>query len=288
MNLIQLKYFVTIYEQGSVLKASEKLNISQPSISIALKELEAEFETALFQRQHKGMTPTEEGEELYKLAQSLLEQADELKRVIKDLGDGRKVLRLGVPPMIGLAVLPVLYSEFAKENPDVQLEIKEAGREELVKLLKENRVDMVLLPHNAGFDNDLINLEILEYEIVCCVSNKRKISNKDMITAKDLVKEPLVLFNNSFFQTEEIKKWFSKEKITPNILIQTSQLSTMQKMIEAGLATGFMFKHLIQPEMGIKTFSMQRPLYVKVSLVWNAKAKLLRPMKKLITFMKKW
>jgi DNA-binding transcriptional LysR family regulator len=287
MNLIQLKYFLTIYEEGSVLKASEKLNISQPSISIALKELETEFGTALFQRQHKGMTPTEEGEELYKLSESLLSQVDELKRVIKDLGNGKKVLRLGVPPMIGLAVLPVLYGGFVKENPDVQLEIKEAGRKELVKLLKENRVDMVLLPHNTEFENGLTNLEILEYEIVCCVSEKRELSKREKITAKDLVKEPLVLFNDNFFQTEEIKRWFSEDKITPNILIQTSQLSTMQKMIEEGLATGFMFKHLIEPSMGIKTFSMQQPIFVKVSLVWNSKSKLFRPMKKLISFMKK-
>ena len=63
--------------------------------------------------------------------------------------------------------------------------------------------------------------------------------------------------------------------------------SFVQKMIEEGLASGFMFKHLIQPEMDIKTFSMQPPIYVKVSLVWNAKAKLFRSMKKLISFMKK-
>ena len=287
MNLIQLKYFVTVYEAGSVLKASEKLKISQPSISIAIKELETEFGVELFQRQPKGMTPTEEGEELYKLSESLLSQSDELKRIIKDLGNKIKVLRLGIPPMIGLSVLPILYGEFVKENPDVQLEIKEAGRKELVKLLKENRVDMVLLPHKTDFDSDLTNLEILEYEIVCCVCNKRELTSKDKITAKDLVKEPLVLFNDSFFQTEEINKWFNNENITPNILIQTSQLSTMQKMIEEGLASGFMFKHLIQPEMDIKTFSMQPPIYVKVSLVWNAKAKLFRSMKKLISFMKK-
>ena len=287
MNLIQLKYFVTVYGAGSVLKASEKLNISQPSISIAIKELETEFGVELFQRQPKGMIPTEEGEELYKLSESLLSQADELKRIIKDLGNKIKVLRLGIPPMIGLAVLPILYGEFVKENPDVQLEIKEAGRKELVKLLKENRVDMVLLPHNTDFDSDLTTLKILEYEIVCCVCNKRKLTNKDKITAKDLIKEPLVLFNDSFFQTEEINKWFNNENITPNILIQTSQLSTMQKMIEEGLASGFMFKHLIQPEMDIKTFSMQPPIYVKVSLVWNTKAKLFRSMKKLISFMKK-
>lgn len=287
MNLIQLKYFVTVHEAGSVLKASEKLNISQPSISIAIKELETEFGVELFQRQHKGMTPTEEGEELYKLAESLLSQADELKRIIKDLGNKRKVLRLGIPPMIGLAVLPILYGEFVKENPDVQLEIKEAGRKELVKLLKENRVDMVLLPHNTNFDSDLTNLEILEYEIVCCICKKRELTSKDKITAKDLVEEPLVLFNDSFFQTEEINKWFNNENVTPNILLQTSQLSTIQKMIAEGLATGFMFRHLIQPEMGIKTFSMQPPIYAKVSLVWNAKAKLFRSMKKLISFMKK-
>lgn len=285
MNLNQLKYFQTVSNFQSMTKAAEYLNIAQPSLSLAIKELESEFGVTLFRRYRHGMGLTEEGMKLQKLAESLLAHAEEVQRQMTDLGEKRKVLRLGVPPMIGSLILTRIYDEFAVNNPDVSLEISEAGRQELMEMLSENRVDMVFLPHNAPFDSTLSTLTIAPFEIVCAVK-KGTTQNLTTVTAKDLQSKPLVLFKNSFFQTVEIKKWFKKAGIEPKILLQTDQLSTLQNIITSGVAVGFMFRELIEDNDNIQAISLTDPIPVKVSLVWKANVPIFTSMKKLINYFK--
>ena len=76
-----------------------------------------------------------------------------------------------------------------------------------------------------------------------------------------------MLFENSFFQTDEIKKWFAAEKISPNILLQTNQLSTMMSVISSGAAAGFAFRDLLGAYPHLVAVPMQEPMRIDVSLV---------------------
>ena len=85
MKLTQLQYFCEVYRQRNVSRAAEKLNISQPSISAAIKELEGEFGIALFSREGRGIRSTPEGDIFYEHAQSLLTHADSFRMKMLDL-----------------------------------------------------------------------------------------------------------------------------------------------------------------------------------------------------------
>ena len=76
MKIQQLAYFVETYKYQNMSIASRKLLVSQPSISAAIRELEQEFDTALFHRQGKRLLPTKEGDALYALSLQLFEQID--------------------------------------------------------------------------------------------------------------------------------------------------------------------------------------------------------------------
>ena len=286
MNLNQLKYFQAVCNCKSVSKASEIMHVSQPSLSSAIKELENEFGVLLFRRQHKGMSLTAEGETLFNLSQNLLLRAEETQRIMLDLGNGRKVLRLGVPPMIGSIVLPIIYGEFATKHPSIEIEITEAGTSQLYEHLEENRIDMVLIPHVEPFGNDIKSVMISELEIVCCTHSKNRLAGKKRVCTQDLKDEKLVLFKDSFFQTEQIKKWFFDSGVKPNIALQTDQLSTLVNMVSSGTATGFMFKKLIDENSKIKTLSMDVPLLVQISLIWREGKNVYAPMKAFTEFMK--
>ena len=268
MNLTKLKYFIAVCEEKSVIAAAERLHISQPSLSCAIKELEKEYEIILFKRQHKGMLLTAEGEELFKLAKSLIAHAQSVEQIMNELGCGRKVLRLGIPPMIGSIILPKIYGEFVAENQNVKLKITEAGREELVKLLNEDRIDAAFLPHVDAIDVDYKALKVAQFEIVCCKKGKEPFSKSNCVSAKDLENKPIILFNDDFFQTIQIKKWFFASGQTPNVIMQTEQLSTLENMIFSGKAIGFMFKQLCK-KSGVQSISLDQPMNVLVSLVWK-------------------
>lgn len=269
MNLNQLKYFYTVCIQGSLSSASECLYISQPSLSSSIKSLEEEFGVSLFNRRYKGMELTTEGKRLFEMCKDILSRTEQLKDIMKDLGNERNKLRLGVPPMIGSIILPYIYRDFCDLHPNITLEIIEDGRNSLLDKLSENYLDMIFLLHNNSLDEKFATTKVANLEIVCCASKDNVITEHKSVTPQLLKNTPLVLFENSFFQTDEIKKWFAYEKITPNIVLQTKQLSTMLTMILNNVAAGFTFRELTKTNEAFIAIPTKNPMYVDASLVWK-------------------
>ncbi len=285
MTLIQLKYFQTICELQSMTKASEFLNITQPSLTRAVRELEKEFGVILFKRHKYGMAITKEGEELKKVADQLLAHAQEAQRFMADLGKKKKTLNLGIPPMIGSIILPTIYRDYVKNHNDIELIITEEGTNKIIKLLNDDQLDMVIIPHNDNIENKFNSLEITQFEIVCCAHKNNSICKKKTVSPKDLQNKNLVLFKNSFFQTEQIKKWFSLDNVEPKVLLQTDQLSTLIKIIENDQSIGFVFKKLILDKSNLVAIQLKNEMNIKISLVWK-KNKQLKPMKTFANYVK--
>ncbi|MBQ6895324.1 MAG: LysR family transcriptional regulator [Clostridia bacterium] len=269
MNINHLKYFNAVCEYGKVSTAASVLHISQPSLSGAIKELEQEFGVSLFKRQHSGMILTPEGKVFYELTKDLTFRAEQIKHIMSDMGNERKLIRLGVPPMIGALILPHMFGSFQKEYPEIQLEIVENGREELLSKLSEGYLDMIFMLHNESFDSDFVTHKIADLEIVCYTSKDNPLSLKECITARDLESVPLVMFKDSFFQTKKIKNWFYSAGIKPNIILQTDQLSTVQSLVASDIAVGFMFKKLIKGDSHYSFIPTISPICTQISLVWR-------------------
>lgn len=286
MNITQLKYFSAICEFSSISAAADYLHISQPSLSRVIKELESEFGVTLFSRHKNGVALTPEGETLYNLGKDILSRASYAEDIMKDLGDKRKTLRLGVPPMIGSLILQSIYKHFAIKNPDISLVITEGGRQELIQKLNEDYIDMMFLLQNKPLENHLQTIKLASLEIAYCTTKDNPISNEKCITPALLSKAPIVLFKDSYFQTAEIKKWFESKNVKPNILIQTEQLSTMLNLISNNVASGFMFRNLIESSDGLVAIPLDKPMYADACLVWKNSSYSFSSMKKFKDYVK--
>lgn len=285
MNFIQLKYFLAVCEFGTVSAAADYLHVAQPSLSLAIKELESEFGAQLFHRTHKGMLLTNEGKLLLDIDRDIMERTEATEKIMKEVGCNKKTLKLGVPPMIGSLILPTLYRSFLPQNPNISLDITECGKEDMVKKLLEDDLDIAFLSHNKIIDADLDFLHIDTLEITCSTSVNNPLAQKDMLSPKDLASVPLVMYKDGFFQTDEIKKWFSRELIEPNILMKTNQLSTLIKFISSNTAVGFVFKKLTKNEPEITSIPLQPPITAQISLVWKKQKFPFSAMKSLKSFL---
>ncbi len=286
MNITQLKYFQAIAAYHTVSLAAQRLYISQPSISNAIKALEKEFAVNLFYRRYNGMFLTPEGTKLYNATQELLSRYDEVEHMMHHLGKNTRQLRLGIPPMISSFIFADIYKNFVLKNTDIELVITEKGRYELLDQLNDGLLDVVLLPHTKPFDISISAKKIGTLEIVGCTSKSNPLSEHKAITPKMLENQPLVLFSDTFFQTKTIKKWFAQEGIEPNISIQTEQLSTAQSMIENDIAIGFMFKNLAQKNSYMATASLDPPIFVDISVLRKKDAYTLDGIKKIERYFK--
>lgn len=287
MTLDQLRYFRTVCKCDSVSRAAEMLNISQPSVSNAVLHLEKEFGVTLFERRRKKLTLTKEGQQMLSLAEELLGRADDLQRTMKALGSEDKVLRLGVPPMVGSLVLPVLFSrEFRKRG--LQIHIVEGDRTDLKGLLADGQIDMAFLPHTDALGTDLQAELITVLENVCCVSKNHPLAKRKAVSLRELAEEPLVLFKNSFFQTERILAEFSKLSCAPNVLLHTAQVSTVQNVVAANVGVGFMFAFLLKSAPGLVGIPLEPSMTTQVSLVWRESGQMSKMAGEIVEYMKKF
>lgn len=267
MNFIQLKYFLAVCEFGSVSAAAEYLHIAQPSLSLAIKELENEFGTLLFHRRHKGMQPTAEGELLLRMGRDIMERTQATEKIMRDVGRHKKTVKLGVPPMIGSLVLPTLYRNFLETNPNIVLDITEGGREELLTMLRQDRLDAAFISHSAPPDEDLDCLPLGSLRVVCGTARSNPLSKRGTLSPSDLAGVPLVMYKDGFFQNSRVRSWFSSHGAEANILVKTNQLSTMLRLISSGTAVGFLFETLTKSTTEIATVPLCPPITEQVSLV---------------------
>lgn len=286
MNLNQLKYFNAVAEQGSVSKAAKLLSISQPSLSAAIKELEEEFGIALFSRHYRGVTLTREGTAFYKMSADILKNTEKCEAAMLDMGKGRKILRLGVPPMIGSVILPLVYNGFLKKNNDIVLETAEGGYSELLERLSDEKIDLAFLPHTSSLPSVFDSVLLGEIEIVCAVAKDHPLCKKDTINPETLASHPLVLFETGFFQSKSILDWFCQKGVAPHIMFRTEQLSTVISMIRKSDAIGFLYSFLAADHPDISFLSTEKPMTLAVSLVWRRDSHLGNTVKRFIAFAK--
>lgn len=266
MTLDQLRYFSAVCQYDSVTLAAQALNISQPSVSSAIKSLEEEFGVILFDRTRKRLVLTAAGRRLAQMSRPFLAEADGLKAAMQTLGKKQQV-RLGIPPMIGSLVLQKLYGGFLPQHPQLQLQVVEDDSGGLRRLLAEGQIDMAVLPHTTPFEKSLEFIKLAQLQNVCCVSRNHPLASCGRILLQQLESEPLVLFKNSFFQTERILTEFQKSGCEPNVILYTAQLATVQNMIETNTAVGFMFQFLAKRWQTIVGIPLEPAMTTQVSLV---------------------
>src|SRR5690554_667751 len=124
MDLRQLNYFVAVYENGSISAAARACNVAQPSLSKALQQLEDELGVALFTRQSRGVTPTEDGERLYGHAGRMLSQMQSLRSSFRH-SVMRVQFRLGLIRALGVERMSQLLREFSAGVEGLELHLVE-------------------------------------------------------------------------------------------------------------------------------------------------------------------
>ena len=282
MKLQQLRYFEATCRLGSISRAAESLHVSQPSVSMAIRDLEREFGVSLIARRYQGFSLTEEGTILLEMSESLLRHADHISDRMQALGRQRRPVRLGVPPMIGTALLPALYRQLADRYPDLLLATEELGTKTLIRDLRENVLDAAFVSHHAALPPEFDAVPVTDMEIVWCALPGHPLAKMSRISVSQLEDEPLVFFQSSFSLRERVMQQFDDAGITPHILHATEQLSTVQSLIRSGTATGFLLRPLASTMPDLAVLPLEPQLFVHVSLVWRRSQKPFRDMSRLI------
>ena len=282
MKLQQLRYFEAAGRQRSITRAAEELHVSQPSVSMAVQELEREFGLSLIRRKYQGFSLTEEGAFLLDQAQELLRHADSVSEHMSELGRRRRAVRLGMPPMIGAVVLPELCRALELRCPDLLVNIQELGAKALLQELVNDTLDLAFVSHSEPLPPELDSVGFSPMEIIWCARSDHPLASRESVTPGDLEYEPLVLFRDSLQLNERIPAWFASAGLTPRVRHTTGQLSTVETMIRSGTASGFLFRPTAGLGGAMAVCALSPAMRMEVSLAWNRRRRPFRDMERLI------
>ncbi len=144
MDLRQIMYFMSAYEERSITKAARKVGLVQPALSVQIKRLEDEFGGALFLRQRGGIEPTALGISFYQLCQPIRASIAQAQQSMRDLREPGQVfggVRCGFPPSYFKAVLGTVLADFAERYPGVDLTVREGYGGTLRRWVADGELD---------------------------------------------------------------------------------------------------------------------------------------------------
>lgn len=274
MDIRQLRYFVTVADEGQITRAAKKLNMAQPPLSHQLKLIEEELSTTLFYRNSRSVELTEAGNLLYQRAISILHQLEDTLTEVKETGEGyRGQLAIGTAKTCAMNYLPDRVQKFKEEFPLVTFRILDAHPYQVLKFLEERLVELAIVRFASDIHLDYES-KTLEVEPYVLFIPKKWNWNKSSITMKELSDIPLVMVirEDKYGMYSSFHDLCLKLGIKLNIACECHDASIIFSFVTGGMGGAVMPKSTLLPHQldDIDIVEIEDcNLFNKISLLWN-------------------
>ena len=235
LSLRVLRYFVTAADHGSVTAAARTLRISQPTISLAIGQIEDELGVELFVRRHaRGIALTPAGTQVLREARKLLANADDFMAAASETGaPERGVLQLGCLSYLAPRFLGALLRETAVHHPGIEIEILEGGHDELVEELSSGRIE-VALTYDLLLTDRLRTRQLLELPPYLLVPARHRLVRRGAVYLREIIEEPCILLDLPISQ-DYFGSLFGGLGLRPNVRHRSKSVETVRSLVANGL-----------------------------------------------------
>jgi LysR family transcriptional regulator, salicylic acid-responsive activator of bsdBCD len=235
LDIRQLKYFVTIAEEGKITTAAKKLNIAQPPLSKQLKQMEEELGVILFDRDNKSLNLTLEGERLLLRAKELLNKFDETMVEVQELRkDASGILSVGSNLYCASLILSKVV-DIREKNPGLTFKVWEGETIHLIKMLSKRQIEIAIT--NSPITEKSISQMTLESDpYVLVLPEKWTWSGSEQCRLEEIIDLPLILLrpNYGLGAYGQIVHEFQRLDLEPNILCECQDLIMLLGLVSSG------------------------------------------------------
>ncbi|MGE6720988.1 selenium metabolism-associated LysR family transcriptional regulator [Peribacillus frigoritolerans] len=266
-----LKVFVTVIEQKNFSRAGDILNLSQPGVSLHIRNLENELGTKLIYRSPKQVQITEPGKILYRHAKQMLNHYETAKREINEFNNVVSgTMKIGASFTIGEYYLPKVLAEFAAQYPMVDIQIIISNSNDVIQGIRSNKLDIGLIEGETDY-KDIDVRPFMNDEMIVVVPPDHPLSQMDFIEGNMLQNQTWVLREQgSGTRTYSDKLLSSLELNIKKTFIFTS-IQGVKEAVMAGLGIALLSRLTVQKELKsneLKTFHLKNePLIRPFSIV---------------------
>ncbi|MDP3385837.1 MAG: LysR family transcriptional regulator [Eubacteriales bacterium] len=267
MTLIQLQYFHVMSTTLHYTKAAAILHISQPSLSYALSQLEAELDVPLFIKIGKKVFLTPYGEVFKLYAGNIIHEVDKGLDEIKHMKENTmSEIRLGYIQSLSSSFVPDTINQYYyyMGQKSVSFQFMPNQQYDLIEELKSNKLDVVFAPQT---DNHLICKKIAEQKLMLVVSKNHPFSAKCSISFVELDNQPLVMLQKKTGLYHTVEKMFSNHHIKMNVVNEACDYNAAINYVALSLGVSFLPENIVTDHpnlvpIHIKDEHCARPIYL--------------------------
>lgn len=235
MTLNELRYIVAVAQERNFRRAAEKSFISQPALSLAIQKLEEELGLKIFERGKNNISVTPVGAEIVGQAQRTLEEVERIREIARQGKDQLAgTLRLGIIYSVGPYLLPDLVPALKKLAPDMPLEIEENITANLDTLLRNGKLDVIIIALPFG-DSGIVTQAVYDEPFEVVVGNDHHWANRHSIKAQELSSEKVLLLDSGHCFSNQVAEACPELNRKGAETQQGTSLETIRNMVASGL-----------------------------------------------------
>ncbi|MEI2416414.1 LysR family transcriptional regulator [Orrella sp. JC864] len=272
MELRTLRAYVEVVRQGGFSQAAKAVHATQPTISKAVRALEDELGVILLERlPGQPIRMTAAGEAVYRRAQALLAERDDLLKELDELrGFKRGELRLGLPPLGSSVLFAPLFAQYRARFPGIDIRLVEHGSKRLEEMLQAGDIELAasLLPVPPQFEWQAVSREPL----VVALPHDHALAAASHATMKALADSPFILFDSGFALNPIILAACQRSGFAPTVAARSGQIDFIIALVAARLGVAFLPRMIAEqhPHPGVRYVPLEEPDTVwHMVLVWR-------------------
>lgn len=235
MNLYHLRYFMVLAEMQHFRKASEKLCITQPSLSHAISQLESELGVSLFDRQSRSSVLTKEGRQFLDYVQRSLSILDDGVSVMQRAAKGEGIIKLGFLRTLGTSFIPEVVASFLETKPEkpIHFEFYSGVTTHLLEGLKQDKYDVVFCT-KLDQEAEIEFHPVEKQDLVLIVPRNHPLANQHSVDLSATLPYPQVYFSKSSGLRSVIDKLFDKIDGKPIIAHEIEEDEVVAGLVSKG------------------------------------------------------
>jgi LysR family transcriptional regulator, low CO2-responsive transcriptional regulator len=247
----QLRVFESVARHLNYTRAAEELFLTQPAVSMQVRQLEGQLGTPLLEQLGKRLHLTPAGQEVLNYARSITQQLDELEGVLnrlKGLGGGR--LRIAVATTANYFI-PNLLATFSRRYPDVTVSLDITNRETLLRSLTENTVDLVIMGRPPA-EIDVEAHDFLDNPLVIVAPPSHPLASKKRIPLERLQDEVFLVREPGSGTRIAMERFFAERGMRLRTGMEVGSNEAIKQSVQAGLGLGLLSQATIEQELTLK------------------------------------
>ena len=252
----------------SYTRAAEELHLTQPAVSMQIKQLEQSVGLPLFEQLGKKVFLTDAGHELSRYSSAITTQLDELEQVVDEMkGLQRGRLTIAVATTANYFV-PRLLAAFCQRHGDVTVSLEVTNREQLLKGLVENRTDLVIMGQPPK-DMDLVAERFMDNPLVMIAPPGHPLAKVQQIPLKRLLEETFLVREQGSGTRSSVERFFAANQLALSTPMEMSSNEAIKQGVAAGLGLGIVSLHTLSMELALKRLEILDVVKFPIMRYWH-------------------